>query len=466
MKRFWLLVLLMAGTAVVLGAPLPVLAEEEEGSSLEDVNSALGGLAQRVGSIEDVLKLKFYGDMRFREEYFMQDQDNQPSTIVRPNISDRNRLRVRLRFGATKSFGSNVTAGFQLSSGAQSGGNIVVGQGVTTAPVTVFGTGQFNDPTATNATLASDFQMKPIGIDRAFITWAPSFLEAKLKFDLGKMANPLTKSPITWDDDTNPEGIAMTLEPVAGTRLRGTYFTMRENSAFLDAYMLCAQLEQAFKVSEADVVLTAGYQYVPYTNAYFTSPPAPGTAIGSPGAGVGINSNGMLGNAVDAGRIPEFNMVDGILKVSHKVGDVPLVWLFHGAFNYNSFSINPTTVTATAFKGAGYSASNELALFGQLAVGKVANPGDWAGTIEYGYIEPNAVFALFSDSDSGLGFNNWSWFKGSVEVGVESGLNIKISQYAAYRANWDVFGGTSNNTLGGTSHQPVFRTQADAVVKF
>jgi len=55
--------------------------------------------------------------------------------------------------------------------------------------------------------------------------------------------------------------------------------------------------------------------------------------------------------------------------------------------------------------------------------------------------------------------------KGVCEVGLEEGLSFKLGQYAAWRQNYDVFGNTPNATLGGTSHAPVLRTQADFVAK-
>jgi hypothetical protein len=407
---------------------------------MEDVNTAMGSMSSHMNDIDKILGLKFYGDVRFREEYFTQDQDNSPTKAPTARISDRNRLRFRLRFGATRAFGSSVTAGFQLASGAQS------------------------DITSTNQTLTNDFQMKTILIDRAFISWAPSVLDSKVRFDLGKFANPLTKTPITWDDDVNPEGIAATAEPISGTRLRAAYFVMRENSSYIDPFMICAQLEQVFKPnSDWDMTLTAGYEYVPYASGYLATPPA-GTNTGA-GAGVSAQSTGMLANAFDGGKLPDINTLDMILRINHKIDGNPVVWTFQGAFNYNSFPITPSTVTATAFKGAGYKASNEVAMFAQVAVGKVANAGDWAGSFEVGYIEPNAVFGLFSDSDSGTGFNNYVWLKGVGEVGIEDGLSFKLGQYVAWRENYDVFGGTPNSTLGGTSHAPVLRTQADLVVK-
>jgi len=426
--------LLLAGSLAVLTVPTLANAAED----MDDINAGMGQLSQRVGAVEKILGFKLGGDMRFREEYFMQDQDNKPTGAITAGISDRNRVRVRLRFGGERAWGDSVKVGFRLA------------------------TGVGTDITSTNQTLTGDFQLKPILVDRAYITWAPSLFENKIKFEMGKIANPITKSPINWDDDVNPEGVAFTAEPIAGSRLRACYWSTRENSTNKDAFFYNVQLEQSFKpVSDVDCLFAVGYQYVPYINAYLKTPPA-GESIGG---AAGVDLAGMVVNAAAAGKMPEPHIVDGILTVKYKMGDVPFAWTLHGCYNLDSFNINPLTVPAVAVVNPTSNASNALAMFAQVAVGKVATGGDWAGSLEFGYIEPNAVFGYYSDSDSGVGFNNNVWLKGVAEVGLEEGLSFKLGQYAVWRQNYDVFGNTPNATLGGTSHAPVFRTQADFVAK-
>jgi hypothetical protein len=157
-----------------------------------------------------------------------------------------------------------------------------------------------------------------------------------------------------------------------------------------------------------------------------------------------------------------------MLTLKHKIGEakIPVAWTFHGAYNTNSFVINTTTVPAVAASptNPGADQSNAWALLGKVAVG-TTNAGEWQGTLEFGCIEPNATYGLFTDSDSGAGFNNNLWLKGIVGIGLAQDLALNIVQYADWHANYDVFGATYNASLGGTARTPLFRTQIDAVVK-
>jgi hypothetical protein len=95
-------------------------------------------------------------------------------------------------------------------------------------------------------------------------------------------------------------------------------------------------------------------------------------------------------------------------------------------------------------------------------VGKVAHGGDWAGGLQWAYIEPDAVFSAFNDPDPGLaGHNNNTWFMGNVEIGLEKGLSLNVMQYLDWRTDYDVFSTTPTNIFGTTSRDPMLRTLVD-----
>jgi hypothetical protein len=110
--------------------------------------------------------------------------------------------------------------------------------------------------------------------------------------------------------------------------------------------------------------------------------------------------------------------------------------------------------------------TNNLALFARFWVGEALHRGDFAGSFEWGYIDPNAVFSAFSDSDSGVGHNNNTWFKAMVETCVEDGLTLSVGQYLDWRADYAVFATSPSNVFGTTSRDPVLRTQIDLGAKF
>ena len=115
-------------------------------------------------------RFRFSGDMRVRgEDYFQQ------------GVPDRNRARVRARFGVDGQLGEDFVGGIYVASGT------------------------LGDPTTTNETLTGFFDRKTIGLDRAYITYNP--VAAKwLSLTGGKFAFPWTRSSLTFDPDINPEG--------------------------------------------------------------------------------------------------------------------------------------------------------------------------------------------------------------------------------------------------------------------
>ncbi|HZQ90212.1 MAG TPA: putative porin [Terriglobales bacterium] len=133
---------------------------------------------KRIGALEGLLgRFRFSGDMRVRGESFAQD-----------NAVDRFRARIRARLGIDGKLGEDFTGGIYLATGA-----------------VVNGAPDFKDPVSTNETLTSFFERKTIGVDRGWITYNPA-AHKWLSLTGGKWAYSWTRTPMTWDNDTNPEG--------------------------------------------------------------------------------------------------------------------------------------------------------------------------------------------------------------------------------------------------------------------
>ena len=140
--------------------------------------------------------------------------------------------RFRARIGASKQFG-DFTAGLRLATGSD------------------------NNPLSENQTFTSEFATKWIGVDQAFITWTPSFSMGHLKVTAGKMANPLTTTPISWDPDPQPEGLLVE-GSLDDAKLRATYFVLNGSSAIVvgstneDLYM--AWISKPNKISRSTTI--------------------------------------------------------------------------------------------------------------------------------------------------------------------------------------------------------------------
>jgi len=131
---------------------------------------------KRFSGLEDTLgRFRWTGDVRVRGESYFQKYSG--CTLC----NDRNRARVRVRFGFEGKLNDDFTAGIGLA------------------------TGTLGDPTTTNETLTNNFDRKTIGLDRGFITYNP--VAAKwFSATAGKFAFTWARTSVTFDPDVSPEG--------------------------------------------------------------------------------------------------------------------------------------------------------------------------------------------------------------------------------------------------------------------
>jgi hypothetical protein len=471
MKRIYLLVFWTLLPATFLVAPDAVLAVEKSG--MTEPNAVITPTSSPAKPDEDISKtlgLKFSGDIDFRFEYFVQGQDYAPTYAATPSASfiDHDvRYRIRARVGVEKTIGQEAIVGVRLATGNPAD------------PTNDFMT--LNSGVNFVSPLNNGVDFNGILLDRVYIDWAPRFLDKKVSVTMGRFANPLEISPLTWDEAVSPEGVALVLKPGEDTKFSVLYFTLDQNPPSTtvdgfgaDPFLAQFQLEQKLKLSDAEVAVVAGYEYVSNVSAFETGDAAAVTAYFSnpanpPGAPLSITNKGMVGDASQGDMIPEMHIVEGMLKVHHTLGEekIPVDWTFHGAYNLSSFNITAQTNTSVSINNPGENASNALALYAGVHAGKTGHGGDWAGGLEWGYIEPNSVFAAYNaaDSDIAFGHNNHTWFKGLVEAGLDNDFVLSIGQYWYWRVNYDVLGTAPSNIFDMTSRDPVLRTQIDLSAK-
>lgn len=141
-----------------------------------------GSSDERIRNLERQIKglgpISFSGDIRLRGEPFFGGPTNESQ--------DRARARVRVRFNALATLGSQFRAGFTLASG------------------------DVNDPTTTNQTLTGFYTRKAVALDQAFVEFTPDGFK-NLTLVGGKFRYPWFNTELTWDKDLNPEGVAETL---------------------------------------------------------------------------------------------------------------------------------------------------------------------------------------------------------------------------------------------------------------
>ncbi len=124
-----------------------------------------------------IARFRFTGDVRVRGESFWQNADGTAAPL------DRQRARIRVRFGVEGKMGEDFVGGFALA------------------------TGSLGDPTTTNETFTNNFDRKTIALDKGYIVYNPH--DAKwVTVTAGKFAYTWQRTNQTFDPDLNPEGFS------------------------------------------------------------------------------------------------------------------------------------------------------------------------------------------------------------------------------------------------------------------
>ena len=273
--------------------------------------------------------IRFSGDFRYRHE-----------TVNDDAFDERERQRIRARFGFTADVTDGVIAGLTLATGG-------------------------DDPVSANQTLDEGFSRKPIGVDRAYVTWKAT---NELSFTGGKMANPFYRPVnhlLIYDNDLNPEGLALRYETsnwfanVAG-------LWVEERSAADDSILLGGQF--GFKrMLDGGRRLVAGVSYYDYLNTQNQTPFWDGAPAG--------NTVDAAGNYAN-----DFNEAELFAELTFKAGERPV-----------TVFADYVTNTEASLRDEGYAIG--------ATYGEITRPGTWRLTYAYQELEADAVIGTFTDSD-------------------------------------------------------------------
>ncbi len=348
---------------------------------------------KRVSSLQDVLgRFRFNGDIRVRGESFFQD-----------GVPDRNRGRVRVRFGVDGKLNEDFVGGFALA------------------------TGSLGDPTTTNETFTNFFDRKTIGLDKGYITYNP--IDHKwLSLTGGKFAYAWNRTQVTGDSDINPEGFNEKLSWDLSTPVVKNFsvdfmqLLFNEASAGTDSYSLGGQVSAKFQLgrlttaptfmaikwNNPDSILQASAFSVQATTTT-GGLPVPGEGPGC-GKGSGLPTgppcifagNGMT-NATynDPGGKPhfysQFLYADFILNNQIKTGwdrlPVNLLLEYENNLDAKDHPLNPTGDVLTSL---GKQSHTYLA---DVNLGQTKNKNDFQ--VGYAWLreEQDAAVASFAESD-------------------------------------------------------------------
>jgi hypothetical protein len=281
------------------------------------------------GRAPDTAVLRFAGDMRYRHEVVDDDA-----------FTERQRQRIRARFGVAADVTDGLRVGLTLATGG-------------------------DDPVSANQTLEGGFERKSFGVDRAFFAWQAT---DALSITGGKMANPFFRAGnhhLIYDADLNPEGLALRYDR---TNWFASFagFWVEERSAADDSILLGGQLGYRAALGGGRR-LTAGLSYYDYPQTQGEVPFWDGAAAG---------------NRLDsAGRYrSDFNEAELFAQLDLEAGGRPLQLFADYVLNVEADD-----------QDAGYAIG--------VGYGEVTKPGTWRVGYAYQRLEADAVVGTFTDSD-------------------------------------------------------------------
>jgi uncharacterized protein (UPF0335 family) len=288
------------------------------------------------------------GDMRYRFEFISDDAVD--ANGVR--IADRYRNRIRARLGAEVKATDDVRVGIALS------------------------TAEDNDPRSPNQTLTDEFSRKIMDLDLGYVDWR--FL-GNAHLIGGKMKQPFYKQPqsLLWDNDINPEGVAVDLDTDAWFGTLYYYWvqevtglqTERTSPVTLNGVQIGARLP----VGSASNVLLAAHYY-DLSDGQGRSPFFDGDPNGNSVVEVGTPPN------LRAVLADDFDVINFTAELNTKLDTLALQLWADVARNVG------TTELRDAWSGG-------------VLLGTAVEEGSWELAASYHLIGKDAIFAQLFDSD-------------------------------------------------------------------
>ena len=376
---------------------------------------------------------------------------------------NRERLRIRFRFGADMNLGENFTSGFRI------------------------GTGQNGSPVSENQTLGStgtygqqggNFSEYAIWLDRAFLKYEigsdPDRIAA---ITFGRFDNPFfTPTTIMWANDIGFDGIAAQarykifkgftpfvsggLFPIYNTDLNFSSTTQPKYASY-DKYLYAAQGGLDWKITK-DIAFkgAVGYYYFQNAEGQVSSPQVAYSAADQFNTDASRPSFAQKGNTYIAlrdipstidnnygtinqyqyfglatpfhvlsanGRLEYRHWEPFVVSLSGEV-DKNLAWNYNNIVNGGPPQLQGP-INNPSSSGGGYGGGNTAWIM-QMKVGSGAlqKRWDWDFGVSYRYVESDAVIDGFCDSDFGGGGTNLKGF------GV--GGNLALSRNVFIGARW------------------------------
>jgi hypothetical protein len=368
----------------------------------EEVNKAVE--KKQTSALPDSLKwvenVKISGDLRYRYEGIDSQSGGEWGKSV-----NRNRIRARLNINGKVN--DDVDLGFRLASGAA-------------------------DPVSTNQTLEDSFSSKTLWLDLAYFDWHPKDIKG-FDFVGGKMPQPFYRvgnNQLIWDDDLNPEGLAVKYEMPINDNLKaylngGGFWVGHADTASAPQTSLWGIQGYLKNTFEDKSYLLGGMSYYKYGNIQDQNDLAK----------VWKGSSSFFGNTSTSGNYKyDFEIVEGFAEYGFKLADFPVA--VFGDYAHNTAA--PSSISNGWLVGTTFN--------------KAKDPGSWQVGYDYRDIDSDAVVGQFNDSD----------FVGGGTNGKGHRFNLTYQLAKNFQAGLTYFLDEKKNSTEDKYH----RLQADLVFKF
>ncbi|HEU4690307.1 MAG TPA: putative porin [Vicinamibacterales bacterium] len=292
-------------------------------------------------------RISWKADTRYRHEFVEPEEAT----------SDQTRHRIRARLAMTAKINDTLTGTIGIATNGGSG-----------------------DPRSTNQTLGEGWTRKGIGLDLAHVDWKPV---ESLTLSFGKMPQPwykTTGSSLFFDNDINPEGIA--LKFATGPFFASAWgYWLSESSGSTDATMLGGQLGATGQIGGMKLTGAIGYYDVGSVQGKVTTTSVTPACAARPAFFGGPQGNTTV---LDAAGCPvlanDFNVLDALAQAEFTVANQPMAIFVQYLQNNEADDLD-----------TGYLAG--------FTWGRASNPMTWEFGYMYGVSEKDAQFGQFVDSD-------------------------------------------------------------------
>lgn len=321
-----------------------------------------------------VTKMKWSGDMRIRYESL-----KRRTTPV--NTPDRNRFRIRARYGFSSQINDQVEMGLRLASGSSS-------------------------PTSTNITLANSFEGKNLALDRAYIKYS---LNESTILMFGKFGNPFYSTDLVFDKDLSFDGFSQ-------------IFTLQNDYA--DYYLVLGEFPLEESANDNNVIWMYGAQIgvvfdprknveweIALSNYRYTN------IIGASSLGLGFGDNTQFGASLSPQfrYLNAYNIVNLTSQMNFFFQEVPVSLM--GDYARNIATDDPRTKE----QDEGYQVGVHL--------GKAKAPKTLEVFAYYKHLDANAVLDFFTDSDFGGGGSNVKGYKFGLKYQLLENTQLGLTYF-------------------------------------